>query len=374
VKRLRILLSGMVAGMPRQGGATWAVIQYVLGFRRLGHEVCLIEPVGRDALPDATPYFREVAREFRLEGSGALLEPGSRKTIGLSYDELRRRACSADLLVNVSGMLRDQELVRPAPVRLYLDLDPAFNQLWCAHGIDVGLGGHTHYATVGQAIGRGDCSVPTCGVEWIPTLPPVVLEHWPVAGRVEHDGMTTVGNWRAYGSVEHEGVRYGQKAHSLRPLRELPRLSGETFLLGIAIHPDERADLEMLAATGWVLLDAEAVAGTPGTYRRFVQGSRAEFGLVKEGYVVSRCGWFSDRSACYLASGRPVLAQDTGLGDALATGRGILTFSTLAEAVAGIEELRRDYPGHSRAARAFAEQHLDSDKVLGRLLEAVGVI
>ena len=373
MKRLRILLSGMIAGTPRQGGATWAVLQYVLGFRRLGHEVCLVEPVGEEALADAEPYFREVAREFELEGSAALVARGSRATIGMPYADVRRWAKYADLLVNVSGMLADEELVSAAPIRLYLDLDPAFNQLWCAtEGIDVGLDGHTHYATVGQALGRNGCAVPTCGVDWIPTLPPVVLERWPVAGPVEHDGLTTVGNWRSYASIEYGGVRYGQKAHSLRPLFALPRLSGETFLLGLAIHPDERADLEALEENGWLLLDAEAVAGTPERYRRFVQGSRAELGLAKEGYVVSRCGWFSDRSACYLASGRPVLAQDTGLGDALPTGEGLLTFSTLEEAVAGIDKLRRDYPRHARTARAIAEEHLDSDKVLTRSLEAVG--
>jgi hypothetical protein len=361
MRRLRILLSGMVAGTPRQGGATWAVLQYVLGFRRLGHEVCLVEPVDEEALARAEPYFRQVAGEFDLHGSAALAARGSRATVGMPYDEVRRWAGKADLLVNVSGMLTDGDLVSTAPTRLYLDLDPAFNQLWsAAEGIDVGLDGHTHYATVGQALGRDSCAVPTCGVDWIPTLPPVVLERWPVAGPVEHDGLTTIGNWRSYGSIEYDGVRYGQKAHSLRPL------------FALAIHADERADLAALEENGWQLLDAEEVAGTPERYRRFVRGSRGELGLAKEGYVVSRCGWFSDRSAGYLASGRPVLAQDTGLGDALPTGEGLLTFSTLEEAVAGIDELRRDYPRHARAARSIAEEHLDSDKVLTRLLETVG--
>lgn len=373
MRRLRILLSGMVAGDPHQGGATWAVLQYALGFRKLGHDVMLVEPVTADAVAAAAPYFRAVAGEFELEKSAALLVDGSHRTVGVPYEELRRSAAAADILVNVSGMLRDPDLAGAPPVRLYLDLDPAFNQLWHdAEGIDVGLGGHTHYATVGQSLGRADCRVPTCGVDWLQTLPPVVLERWPVADRVEHDAFTTVANWRAYGSIEVAGVRYGQKAHSLRPLYPLPGLSGETFVLGLAISAEERHDLAALRKHGWRLIASEAAAGTPARYQRFVRGSRAELGLAKEGYVASRCGWFSDRSACYLASGRPVLAQETGLDGAVPVGAGLLTFGSLDEALDRIHELRRDYAPHAAAARALAEEYLDSDRVLTRLVDLVG--
>jgi hypothetical protein len=372
MRRLRILLSGMIAGTPRQGGATWAVLQYALGFRRLGHDVLLVEPVAEDGLTAAVPYFRLVVREFELEDSAALLVNGSHRTVGVSYEELRRRAGAADLLVNISGMLRDPGLVGSQPIRIYLDLDPAFNQLWHEAGIDVGLAGHTHYATVGQALGRAGCDVPTCGVDWLRTLPPVLLERWPLAERLEHDALTTVGNWRGYGSIEAGGVRYGQKAHALRPLYPLPGLSRETFVLGLSIHDDEKRDVAALREHGWHLVDPDTAAGTPARYQRFVQGSRGEIGLAKEGYVVSRCGWFSDRSACYLASGRPVLAQETGLDGALPVGAGLLTFGSLEEAVGRVGELRRDYARHAAAARALAEEHLDSDRVLTRLTQAVG--
>jgi hypothetical protein len=369
VRRLRILLSGMIAGDPGQGGATWAVLQYILGLRRLGHDVLLVEPVPELGKPSR--YFTGVCRAFDLGGAAALLA-GSR-TVGVSYERLRRFAAEADLLINVSGMLQDEELARRPPIRVYLDLDPAFNQLWDAvEGIDVGLAGHTHYATVGQAIGSDRCRVPTCGVDWLRTLPPVVLERWPVADGIQHDALTTVGNWRAYGSIEADGVRYGQKAHALRPLYPLPRRTGASFLLGLAIHRDERRDLDALERNGWRLLEPRLAAGTPARYHRFVQGSRAEFGLAKEGYVVSGCGWFGDRSACYLASGRPVLAQDTGIDGALPSGAGLLTFASLDEAVDRVGVLARDYARHARAARAIAEEYLDSDRVLTRLLTAVG--
>jgi hypothetical protein len=261
------------------------------------------------------------------------------------------------------------------PVRVYLDLDPAFNQLWDASGIDMRFGGHTHFATVGLAIGSPECPVPTGGREWIPTVPPVVLEHWPRAHRMEGPGagaFTTVGNWRGYGSVEHEGRHYGQKAHSMRPLMGIPAHTDAILRPALAVHPDETPDLEALGRNGWELLDPRAVAHDPDSYRAFVAGSLAEFGVAKSGYVLSRCGWFSDRSACYLASGRPVLAQDTGFGRWLPTGEGLLAFSGVDDAVAGIEAIRSGYDRHSEAARRLTEDHLASDAVLARLLERVG--
>ncbi|CAA9454864.1 MAG: hypothetical protein AVDCRST_MAG28-2288 [uncultured Rubrobacteraceae bacterium] len=143
-------------------------------------------------------------------------------------------------------------------------------------------------------------------------------------------------------------------------------------MLALAIHPDEGEDLKALDDNGWRLIDPARVSSTPGDYQRFVRGSKAEFGIAKSGYVVARCGWFSDRSICYLASGRPVVAQETGFGRFLPTGEGLFAFETSDEALASIEALNRDYARHARAARAIAEDHFDSDKVLGRLLEKLG--
>jgi hypothetical protein len=378
---LKILVSGMIAADPYQGGATWAVLQFVLGLRRLGHDVWFVEAVPASSQrPAGVPladsvnaaYFRQVAEEFRLE-QGALLGIGTRRTIGREYEELRQIAGQADLLLNISGMLTDQELTGRIPLRVYLDLDPGFNQLWqVAQGIDMRFAGHNRFVTVGQAIGRPGCTVPTCGLSWIPTLPPVVLEHWPVAGQITEDGLTTVGNWRGYGSIEHDGTFYGQKAHSLRRFVGLPKLTRERLLPALSVHVGEVKDLAALAENGWALLDPARVADTPEKYRRFIQGSKGEFGIAKAGYVAARCGWFSDRSACYLASGRPVLAQETGFSDFLPTGAGLLAFETVDDVLAHIEALNADYPRHARAARGLAEEFFDSDKVLARLLERIG--
>jgi hypothetical protein len=370
-----IIVSGMVAGDPFQGGASWAVLQYVLGLRRLGHDVTLIEEwTSPDRLADtpSASYFQQVVERFGLEDSAALLRAGTTETVGVPYTRLRELAAGADLLLNVSGILTDPDLLSAVPVRAYLDLDPVFNQLWHESGIDMRFEPHNRFVTVGQALGTPECPIPTGGREWITTLPPVVLEHWPAASGPGDGHFTSIGNWRGYGSVELDGVHYGQRVHSMRPLMELPRRADAHFRLALAIHPDERPDLEALETNGWELVDPVEAAGTPERYERFIRGSTAELGIAKSGYVLSRSGWFSDRSACYLATGRPVLAQETGFSRFLPAGEGLLAFETVDDAAAGVEAIRGDYPRHARRARELAEDLLDSDRVLGRLLERLG--
>jgi hypothetical protein len=351
---MRVLVAGMVAGDPGQGGASWAVLQYVLGLRRLGHDARLVERVDSPS-PETTNYFNAVINRFDVDGE-ILARPGSLKDF--------------DVVLNISGML-EPDSIAAIPIRVYLDLDPAFTQLWHQDGIDRRFDGHSHFVTVGQAIGRDHCDVPTHGLEWIGTLPPVVLDEWPCANDVETDALTSVANFRAYGSIERDGVHYGQKVHSLRKLVDLPRRAHERFVLAMQVHPDDSRDLTTLTANGWELIDPTLVASTPDSYHRFVQGSRAEIGIAKSGYVVSHCGWFSDRSACYLASGRPVVAQETGFSQFVPTGEGLFAFDDEDGALAAIEELRRDYAHHARAARQLAEGYLDSARVLTRLLECV---
>ncbi len=367
-ERLRIVVAGMLAGIPRQGGATWAVLQYVLGLRRLGHEVVVVEEVDHERFAASASRFAALAAEFGLGPHAAMIDRATGATACIERADLLRAVDGADLLLNISGTLTDEAVLSRVGRRAFVDLDPAFTQLWHEQGVDMGFDRHDRFVTIGQAIGMPGCSVPTCGRQWLTTRQPIVLEHWPLAGDVANEGLTTVGHWRAYGSIHHEGVHYGQKAHSLRPLMDLPRRVPELFSLALGIHSDERDDLDALDRSGWRLVDPDAVAGTPGDYREFVRASWAEFGLAKHGYVISRCGWFSDRSLCYLASGRPVVAQDTGFADWLPTGEGLFAFSTADDVVAAVGELRSDYPRHRRAARALAEDVFDSDRVLGELL------
>jgi hypothetical protein len=380
-EKLRIIVSGMIAGDPGQGGAAWAVLQYVLGLRRFGHDVCLIEPLRSRALRPSevalgssqnAAYFGQVARDFGLEGKCSLILEGTGETVGLPYSEVRKFAGAADVLLNISGMLARPELIAHIPVRVYLDLDPVFNQLWHAtQGIDMRFSEHNRFVTVGNAMGQPECRIPTCGLPWISTFQPVVLESWPRGNGIHHDGFTTVANWRGYGSVQHDGVFYGQKAHSLREFMDLPAKTSERFMLALSIHPDERKDLDSLDQNGWKLMDPAKVVDTPFKYREFVRGSKAELGIAKSGYVAALSGWFSDRSVCYLASGRPVIAQETGFSRFLPTGSGLFAFRSSDDILKAIAAIRRDYQSHSDAARGLAEEYFDSDKVLTRLLERI---
>lgn len=378
----RIIFSGMIASDPHQGGATWAVLQYVLGLHDLGCDVYFIEPLDESSLlPDGVElaasknaaYFHSVVSDFGLQSRAALLLKDSTQTVGLDYDQLCTIASRADVLINVSGMLADPRLVERIPVRAYLDLDPAFIQLWHCQGIEMGFDRHTHFVTIGRALGQPECMIPTCDRSWITTNQPIVLKHWPAVPTIPPPCLTTIGNWRGYGSVEHQGVFYGQKAHSMRELLPLAMRCKTGLRLAMAVHPEEHADLKALSDYGWTIVDPKNIVQTPENYRDFIQNSWAEFGVTKQGYVTSRCGWFSDRSVCYLASGRPVLAQETGFSHYLPTGEGLFSFSTIDEFQSHVQRLLEDYQHHARAARVIAEQHFDSRKVLQRLLAEIGI-
>jgi hypothetical protein len=372
----------MICAQPNQGGATWAVLQFLLGLGRLGWRVHFVETVDPGSVvPAGAPlersinaaYLAATMSAFGLDGCWTLLGRGDRGGVGVSRADLRRICAGADLLLNISGTLTDEELIAGPAVRVYVDLDPAFTQLWHAvEGIDMGFDRHDRFVTVGQAIGEPGCPIPTCGRQWVGIAPPVVLEHWPARGAPARLEMTTVGHWRGYGSIEHGGVHYGQRAHTLRRLITLPSLTDQRFLVALAIHPGERTDIEALSANGWQTVDPGSVAWDTASYRRFVGESRAEIGIPKSGYVESRSAWFSDRSACYLASGRPVIAMSTGFERHLPVGDGLLSFQDVAEAAECIAAVNADYPKHSAAARRIAEEHLDSDRVLAGMLDAIG--
>jgi hypothetical protein len=354
-----VAVAGMVSRDAHQGGAIWAVLQYALGLRALGHDVTLVEEVDDPRFDAVAARFTALARRFGFARRAVLIGRPSGRRLG-AFEH-------ADLLLNLSGTLTDEDLLARCATRAYLDLDPGFTQLWHATGAaDMGFGRHDRFVTIGHGLGS---TVPDCGLDWIFSPQPIAIDRWPVAQGPTDGVLTTVGHWRSYGSIEHAGVRYGQKAHALRPLLGLPAATGARFRLALGIDPGERGDLARLREAGWELVDPVAVAGTPGRYRAFVQQSWAEFGLAKHGYVEARCGWFSDRSVCYLASGRPVLAMDTGFGAWLPAGEGVLAFSDAAGAGSAIDSLRSDYGRHRRAARELAEEHFRADRVLGRLLD-----
>jgi hypothetical protein len=372
------LVSGAVANKPGNGGATWTRLNWALGLRELGFDVHFVEQLG-SSHPGGAAYFTSVMAEFGMAAASTLLSPEGSTVAGLSLGELSDLAADAELLVNISGHLTVPQLKEPVRIRVYVDLDPGFTQIWHASGIEGSrLDGHDYWFTVGENVGRGGCVVPTGdgSVEWRPIRQPVVLEQWPVAPpSLEGFGrFTTVGSWRGpYGPLEHDGRTYGIKAHEFRRFLELPHHVAAPFELALDIHPADAEDRAALEEHGWRLVEPGVTAGGPRTFRRYVQGSGAEFSVAQGVYVHTRSGWFSDRTTRYLASGRPALVQDTGFTRTYPVGEGLLAFSTVEEAVAGAESILGDYEHHRRAARALAEEWFDARVVLGRMCEEVGV-
>jgi hypothetical protein len=368
-----IVVGGSVAQKPRQAGHTWQFLQYLLGFRRLGYDVLLVDRLTPAmGAPDGAAYVAETMARFGLDDAFVVLGEHAESLAGISRAEALERTRRSLLLLNVMGFVDDEELLAAAPRRVFLDTDPGFGQIWWELGLADLFTGHDVYVTIAENIGRDGCTIPTCGIAWLTTRQPVFLDEWLPNGATPGGAFTSVGAWRGpYAPVDYEGRMYGLRVHEFRKFAELPGRTRERFDVALDIDAAESRDLELLRENGWRLIDPVEVARDPFTYRDFVGRSKAEFLVARGMYVESRSGWFSERSMCYLAAGKPVVAQDTGLRDLYPTGEGLLVYSTLDEAQAAIESVCGDYARHAFAARELAEACFGSDRVLTRLLEAV---
>jgi hypothetical protein len=370
--RGRIAIAGSMAQKPGNAGHTWQFLQYLLGFKRLGYDVLLLDSV-EHADPAAehrsVAYVRGVMREHGLDDAWTIALRDGRQA-GMGRAQALSFVQDAELLLNVMGFLTDEELLVAARRLVFLDTDPGFPQMWQDLGLADVFGGHDVHVTIAERIGEPDCEIPTCGLDWVTTPQPVVLDAWPRAQDRPRRPITSVASWRgAYGPVDYRGKTYGLRVHEFRRFAQLPALTGHAFELALAIHEEETSDLALLDDAGWTLVAPDEVAMTPAAYRRFIAESTAELMIAKNMYVQARSGWFSERSICYLASGRPVVAQDTGLAKRHPLGAGLLAFDTLDQAAAAVEAVVTDYPRHAAAAREVAEECFDSDRVLTRLLE-----
>jgi glycosyltransferase involved in cell wall biosynthesis len=379
-----IIIGGSLAQKPGRGGLTWVFLQYILGFKRLGWDVLFLdrlEPamcVDRSGQPCRfeesynLDYFLDVMEAFGLQDAFSLTYDRGSEVVGLSRDEVADCVRTSALLLNVMGYITDEQIMGLAPKRVFLDIDPGFSQMWRTLGLHDAYAGYDAFVTIGENIGQPDCSIPSCGLPWITTPQPIVLDFWPAVAmdNLAAPAFTSVASWRGpYGPIEYYGTTYGLRVHEFRKFAALPRLTQQRFELALDIHAADAKDRALLTDSGWVLHNPYDAVGDPWRYREFIQRSSAEVLIAKSLYVQSQSGWVSDRSLCYLASGKPVLAQDTGLQRLLPTGEGLVTFSTLDEAAQGVEEIVSNYSKHALAARAVAEEYFDSDKVLGRLLQ-----
>ncbi|HVM51638.1 MAG TPA: hypothetical protein VM262_00445 [Acidimicrobiales bacterium] len=367
------LVAGAVANKPGNGGAAWTRLSWAVGLARLGFDVHVVEQLAPGADAHAEDWFAEVMGDFGLTCRSTLLRADGSTAAGLPHAQLVDLAASAALLLNISGHLTDPKLTEGPATTVFVDLDPGYTQLWHADGT-APLERHDHWYTVGALIGTKGCAIPTDGIAWRPTLQPVVLDDWPVQPPVPCDRFTTVASWRgAYGPVAFGGDTLGTKAHEFRRFLDLPRRVEADLELCLEIHPGDDADRTALERNGWHLVEPAATAGSPHAFRAYVQSSPAELSVAQAVYVHPRTGWFSDRSVRYLASGRPVLVQDTGFSEVLPVGEGLLAFDDDDAAVAGARAIAADVDRHARAARALAAEWFDAKRVLGRLCEEVGV-
>lgn len=377
-----ILYSGALAQTIRQGGLSWFHLQFLLGFRRLGYDVLLVDRLDDRMCVDAAGRpaafansvnrrgFLDLLERFGLAENFSLDVDRGTAVLGLSHAAVIAKARTALALVNVMGYCDDPAVLDAVPRRVFLDIDPGFPQMWRDLGLHDAFAGHDRFATLARRIGAADCTIPTGGLDWITLPQPIVMEHWPVAPPRPDAPFTSIGAWRGpNGPVDYRGHLYGLRCHEFRRFLPLPtRCPAAIFEQALDIHEGDARDLDALRQHGWRLVDPSAVAATPESYRDFIRASKAEVMIPKQMYVDTRGGLLSDRSAFYLATGRPVLARDTGLAGLYPLGEGLLAFATLDEAAAGVEAIVADYPRQCLAARGIAESHFDSDRVLDRFL------
>jgi hypothetical protein len=382
-----IIVSGAIANKPFKGGEAWVRLSWTLGLKKLGFDVYFVEQIDQGSCVDSNgavvafehcvglSYFKQITAEFGLSDTAALIYENGEQVHGLAYSELLELAETADLLLNISGHLALEPLMHRLHRKVYLDIDPGFTQFWHTAGnAGARLENHDFYFTIGENIGSSGCYIPTSDIRWHRTRQPVVLEHWPASDEGRLDRFTTVASWRgSYGPIQHGGKTLGLKVHEFRKFIRLPEKARQEFEIALDIHPADKKDLELLREHGWHILDPLAVAGDPSTFREYVQTSGAEFSVAQGVYVQTESGWFSDRTVRYLASGKPVLVQDTGFSRNYPVGEGLIAFRTMEQAIAGAEQIMADYDRHCRSSRILAETYFDSDKVLSDLLAEVGI-
>jgi hypothetical protein len=374
---MKIIFAGTI-GRSGLGGQAWASLQYLIGFRELGHDVVYLEDCGESSwvyhwekqewttdLGYPAAYVSACLKPFGLcERWIYRTNEGAR---GMALEPFLEFCSNADLLVMraVPLWVWRTEYDRPTR-RAFIDVDPGFTQIAIANG-DQGLAAGIAHAerrfTLAQRIGAADCTIPDCGGPWLKTVPPVALSQWTFAD-LPATHFTSVMRWQGFREATHGGVSYGQRDQEFPKFFSLPKLTRQKFRIAqMGVNPT------VLEEHGWETAPGEVVSQTPASYGEFIRSSRAEFSVPKNGYVKMRGGWFSDRSVCYLASGRPVLIEDTGL-DWLPTGNGLLTFRNPQEAAEGVEAINAGYECHRGAARKLAEQFFATDKVLPAFLDA----
>lgn len=387
----RIVVTGFVGLFPF-GGVVWDYLQYAAGFAAMGWDVLYLEDTGAwpvyqgeiDASYNAA-HVKSAMEFFGMPESWAYRDAVSGATFGLPERALKEFCRTADVLLNVScsATLRDE--YASIPVRALVDTDPMFTQIQYLNDLSLTGGptgmrslveNHTHRFTFGANVGAAECRIPTLNLSWFPTRQPIVMDLW-ANGDSAHgaisNGYSTVMNWSVVDNVTFDGERWGQKDVEFLRFMHLPQRV-PAVPLGVAVSQTAKSTFPVTKAreAGWNVFDAGRYAHDATSYRDFIAGSRGEFSVAKETYVKAKTGWFSCRSGCYLASGKPVVTQDTAWSRLLPAGEGLLSFHDEQSAVEALQRVEADPKLHREAARRIAHEFFDSRHVLGEMLARMG--
>jgi len=361
---------------------TWHHLQYVLGLHQLGYDVYFLEDSGDsiyscyDPLRNVTDqnpgygieYAKKVYKQIGLENNWCYYDRHQDQWIGPLGEIALTIIKDSDLLLNLSCSNTMRPWLLDVPVRVLVDTDPVFTQirnLADPDRLDFSRQ-HTAYFSFGENFKQEGCLIPDDGIAWLPTRQPIVLNAWPFSSGNANASYTTIMKWESYPAKEYSGRHYGMKAASFDQYMDIPKKTNAVMELAVS---DSGAPRQRLKENNWNLSNPQNISSDPWQYQEYIRQSKAEFSIAKHGYVAARTGWFSERSAGYLASGRPVLVQDTGFTDWLKADFGIVPFNNPEEALFAIEEVNNNYTKHCRTARELAEAYFDSDTVLTELIE-----
>lgn len=378
---MKIIVGAVSTQEPYSGGNQVNWLHWIEGLQRLGHEVYFVEQVGAKVCVDVKgtkcdfahsvvrSRFLSTLAQFRLPTSACLIYENGQDTAGLSLSEISSIAKDADLLINFSGCLSASVILENVRCRAYIDTDPVYTQIWhTQYDSDLNLATHDVHFTFGLNIGTPFSPVPDCGLQWSHLRRPMVLDMWPYDINPSCKRFTTVATWKVFGDICYRGQWYRSKAYELERFITIPELTEQGIEIALREPWDNESADKELRNNGWIVIDADSISNLQ-KYKDYIMRSRAELGIAKNAYVRSSSGWFSDRAAHYLSCGKPVLHQSTGFERVLPTGYGILSFSDIDEALAGIDEINSDYAKHCHAARDFAEEYLDYRKIIPEVID-----
>lgn len=391
MQKLRIIVGGYI-GLYPTGGATWDYIQYPLGLKMLGHDVYYIEdtcqyPVFQangNVWDDATAcvqYLKEMMEIFGMKDQWAYRDVASGRSFGMTEKEINELCSTADIFINISCSTYPRDEYMKIPNRILIDSDPMFTQIQYMmeeNGVadknwrtKIMIENHNYLFSFGENIGNPDCKIPVSNHEWKSTRQPVCLELWKNENNFNSRAFTTIMNWSGRQKLNYNNEEWGQKDIEFEKFKNIPlHFSDLDFevVVNKPLNKESRFDPDSLEKLKWKILKPQDVVSDAESYKQFILKSGAEFSVAKETYVKSNSGWFSCRSACYLAAGRPVITEETGWSKYIPSGSGLLTFCSMSSAIDAIKEVKSNMKYHSKKAREIAFEYFDSSKVLSEML------